>query len=716
MEDSEGQRSPPSFDATAGDHFGRLAAEHLYNNVQEFTEGFRRMETPVAFVEFVLSARVNRNTKRRLREALDELNRETFPRWMETALKDAFGMYCMARRCAVPAAVRPEVVPEGSMHVPRRLQRLLTSHGITSQTFSDRRTMKQKADDQRRVVQDSLQGVHSVVWLDNYFRKRYVSNPMVGYNALNCSVMSILQVSKLTRCPVPPSITTVVTNCATVATQLRNAADQMLEFIEDLFEAGSLHRGDIRVPLDIVRHGVRSLQWTPLQLVEESVGTREGFLHLLHHVHSVWLPQCRTPLPVLVDLNLYYRHMKIMYGLHYRRWAYAEHFRHMPMLFGVWHSYKYACTLVFRRFHTQFVYLQRGTVGIGENFPTKPRLRTLEMLFAGILLQSNRTRAQLHDCVNLRLQVVQRAETALRVHRRWLHFHRNMTPAEAATADAKRRQLQHVLDASQEALLQAQAMERLVCQYVPALFLAGKLVRDCHWAGQEGGSARSAWMAMAHAAVIMLCATKDTAHKVEHLRSVCLALLMWQEWHDTLPAALFSEEVAEASLGRFGELLRSNPQVTTVEAADDLFLLVRPGTRGLKDIRGEGPTATCVDRVHVRLQAFMQAADNVVTHVPWSASRMCTAQATSYTFAELPVAFGDLPSEESLRLMLIHFVHLMLHGSPPKGPIVQALDDCIAHRTNPERHAYEVQVANLNIRPLPSSQGRLSQRTTQSQG
>ena len=60
------------------------------------------------------------------------------------------------------------------------------------------------------------------------------------------------------------------------------------------------------------------------------------------------------------------------------------------------------------------------------------------------------------------------------------------------------------------------------------------------------------------------------------------------------------------------------PHVTTVEAAQDLFLLVRPGFLGFMDVRMEGPTQAFVDMVRRNIMFFIGTMSNVVAYVPWA--------------------------------------------------------------------------------------------------
>ena len=51
-----------------------------------------------------------------------------------------------------------------------------------------------------------------------------------------------------------------------------------------------------------------------------------------------------------IDVDLYYRMLKLQYSVTYVSVATHSCFAHTPLLFGVWHSYKYCVTECYPRF------------------------------------------------------------------------------------------------------------------------------------------------------------------------------------------------------------------------------------------------------------------------------------------------------------------------------------------------------------------------------
>ena len=105
---------------------------------------------------------------------------------------------------------------------------------------------------------------------------------------------------------------------------------------------------------------------------------------------------------------------------------------------------------------------------------------------------------------------------------------------------------------------------------------------------------------------------------------------------------MFSEEVPEASLGRLGELLHSNPRIIDVGSVEDAFLTVQPGARGVKDLRPSRPSRAFVDMVHGNLRTFVSTTQHVVTYVPWLPEKVCVASADRCPTEDYPRALGNI--------------------------------------------------------------------------
>ena len=197
---------------------------------------------------------------------------------------------------------------------------------------------------------------------------------------------------------------------------------------------------------------------------------------------------------------------------------------------------------------------------------------------------------------------------------------------------------------------------RLVNEYIPALFVVGNAVRNCNWAGRDSGTALDARDAMRFSACMLVSLSADRAKHTEHLRDVCIALMMWQEWHSGLLGAMFSEEKPEALLGRFARALTSHPGAVEAQDLEDVFLQVRTGKPGVHELHARGPTQALVHKVTVRMRDFVASQADGVRFVPWAKARMCTAVHGHLSPLHVPLHLGSGCTFEHCKECLGYFL------------------------------------------------------------
>ncbi len=147
-------------------------------------------------------------------------------------------------------------------------------------------------------------------------------------------------------------------------------------------------------PLDVMRGRVRRVRWLPLALSGTTVQQNPNLIDLLEFVKNARL-QSGKMVPLSVDLDhRWYRLVKMVYGRNMVSWNMRQTLRATPLLYGVWHPYKYVLTLVYREFHSFFIYLKEGTVADTFQTGTQIDVRAVE-LFIGALLAVTRAEWQL---------------------------------------------------------------------------------------------------------------------------------------------------------------------------------------------------------------------------------------------------------------------------------------------------------------------------------
>ena len=112
----------------------------------------------------------------------------------------------------------------------------------------------------------------------------------------------------------------------------------------------------IRVPLDVHRDNIRSLQWYPLTLSDLVLSSHEDLLHIMEQCLAMQV-HTRHVMPLRMDENTFYKLAKFQYSRTYNPFKLAEHYAIVPMLYGCWHPYKYVCTMIHRTFFPILGYL-----------------------------------------------------------------------------------------------------------------------------------------------------------------------------------------------------------------------------------------------------------------------------------------------------------------------------------------------------------------------
>ena len=134
---------------------------------------------------------------------------------------------------------------------------------------------------------------------------------------------------------------------------------------------------DMRIPLDVSRRQGQSLQWRPFSLNDNLVQTNRRLVDLLKFVSFIG-QHAQLPTPVLMDINIHYRLMKMCYGERMLRWDVCGVLRNHPPLFGVWHAYKHVLTVLHRQYHSLWTHFKRGTCTPTDSFPWAIPVRSME--------------------------------------------------------------------------------------------------------------------------------------------------------------------------------------------------------------------------------------------------------------------------------------------------------------------------------------------------
>ena len=175
-----------------------------------------------------------------------------------------------------------------------------------------------------------------VVWLDNWYKRRFGTDPTGAVHCLNVSAMALLRIPDIPIFEGYWSLTEVIRNVGNVA-RLLGAAVTRLHEGSTFISSEDLQPQSIRVPLDVHRRGMRSLQWWPYMITEQSVGCQGDLLMILNDLQRVH-NHTRRVVPLLVDMDIHYRILKLVYGSATADFDFARAMMYTPVLFGVCHG------------------------------------------------------------------------------------------------------------------------------------------------------------------------------------------------------------------------------------------------------------------------------------------------------------------------------------------------------------------------------------------
>ena len=204
--------------------------------------------------------------------------------------------------------------------------------------------MSIRAQAKCKSLYDRLENRQWCLWFDNYFRKRYVPVPGEDNRSLNCTAFALLQLDRpLDVLPPLPSAGELWAQCSNWATRMAQRHFDLLSGIE-LLISSTVPLHSVRAPLDIKRQQVSSPQWEAFLLMDLKVSSTPDLVEILHEVQKLEA-RIAHHLPLLVDENIHCRILKLAYSVTYAESNVPLYLNRTPILYGVWHPYKYAVTL-----------------------------------------------------------------------------------------------------------------------------------------------------------------------------------------------------------------------------------------------------------------------------------------------------------------------------------------------------------------------------------
>ena len=119
-----------------------------------------------------------------------------------------------------------------------------------------------------------------------------------------------------------------------------------------------------------------------------SENTTSGQLDLVRLVQELRGIQrhTRRSTPLLVDENIHYRLLKLMHGCSTTMYDFRMWMASFPVLYGVWHPYKYCLSAIYRVFFPIFAILETTSPEVGNQLNGRRKVLHIEKLVLVLLL------------------------------------------------------------------------------------------------------------------------------------------------------------------------------------------------------------------------------------------------------------------------------------------------------------------------------------------
>ena len=208
--------------------------------------------------------------------------------------------------------------------------------------------------------------------------------------------------------------------------------------------------------------------------------------------------------------------------------------RGIPLTYGVWHSYKHVCHVMWRKFFALFAYITAPFEACPQIYDHRKLIDVVTTL-AMVLLVAPDLQPQLRRKIAL-LQA--RGDQAA------LH--------------------------TQDRLRMLWRLDGLLNYYPPTMFVVGRLMRSLIWAGRAAASGTVATCALQRCVGLFLNLAGPAEAKMYDVGTICYILVHNAEWHDHTPGAVHVE-CCEALLAKLWAGCKQQPDKHTADEAGDLF-------------------------------------------------------------------------------------------------------------------------------------------------
>ena len=517
----------------------------------------------VMLVHLLAQGRCNCRTRKTVPQTVVASKQNRKPRGLSVFTKQLYMLWSVLHKSARPTSKVSRKDTLTGQPLTQGVRRVLANCGVVTNRPVP---LTAEATWAAQQLWSSMSNHQMAMWFDNWWWKRFTTDLEHPNPSMNLTVFAMLHTTDL--CPFPghPSLVTVLGHLDSAvhstATTLRSLNDVTRVSLDAEPEF-------IRVPLDIKRDNVRSLQFRPLLLTDLTTGGILDLLHMLQEIQDIQR-HTRRPMPLIIDLKIHFHFVRFLYEESYVQYNFHEHLSMLPCMYGAWHPYKHTALEVYKAFFPIFAALENCNLQVDGMVYHHRKLLHIEKVVAALLLVGN----------SIRVRIQRKLE--------WL----KLAPASLSSVQVD------------SATCWLQGLQSLLFSYVRALFALGVQVRYYNWSGQQPGTGQAAHIVLEWSLLLHLFLTGDWDAKTEYVRSLSVTLAMWQEWMSNTLGCLFVEEIGEALLSRLSARVKLHPTALSQPPLMDLFLCMPHPRMGTKTLRGKLRTGLC-DFFRARLRRFV---------------------------------------------------------------------------------------------------------------
>ena len=410
-----------------------------------------------------LDLRHNRKTRRNVGHVRAAWDSSRPPRWLLVLQKQVFSLYNIVRVLTYPRAERATTASYRGTRTQYIRQKLAMAGECTINTP----TISAQACVQASCLWDSFERQQITLWFDNYHRYINGVDPHSPDKTLNVTVVGVLHTTELPQYHFLPGLDAVAQCIPVVVDYLVRCVGSLLQ--RSTVPDGPILRTWVRAPLDYARNAVVSLKWRAILLSHSKCGSHVELLEFVRGLECLQVKTRRNVL-FLIDMKIFYALLKMLFGASYAPWHVDQFLLGHPLLYGVWHPYKYSLEITYKAFAPIIKFVEQGwDLKAGAVVPMKVNMRHMEKTIVGLFL-------------------------ATAANEEWLN----------TTTHVLMSNLAELSNAQSLGLKCVLALKALLYSYCSVLLALGVLVRECNWNGRSLHSSAAAKECIGMSTVLMM--------------------------------------------------------------------------------------------------------------------------------------------------------------------------------------------------------------------